>query len=147
MNIAKRTKLGDRPEYNDIISIEMEQHASFRNRPIADLSTDEGWMMIKFKFDQMFACLSTSEKVEHWAMFRDFLHKVLNIRREFIVTISDLESLSDHRFTMRAGGQNLRARQLSEIRMICKMLGIITLHDVDNFDLDADKLLSLLDYV
>ena len=66
-------------------------------------------MMKRFEYDQMFSCLSSKEKVENWTMFRDSIRKVVNIRREFTSTISTVESCSDHRMTLRAGGQDLRA--------------------------------------
>ena len=74
-------------------------------------------------------------------MFRDSLNKVLNVRLEFFMTITGVESRSDHEFTLRGGGQNLRARQLSEIRNICRKLSISTIHDQDNLTLEPSKVL------
>ena len=76
-------------------------------------------------------------------MFRDSLNKVLNVRLEFLMTITGVESRSDYQFTLRGGGQNLRARQLSEIRNICRKLSISSLHDQDNLTIEPGKVLCV----
>ena len=73
-------------------------------------------------------------------MFRDSRGKVINIKREFKMSVTNLESFSNYKYTLRAGRQDLRARQLSEIRNICRFLGISTLHGNQKLMLDEDKL-------
>ena len=147
MNDVTRTKLGDRPEYIDIPPITSEKYAILSSEPNSMLGTEEKYMMKRFEYDQMFSCLSTEERAKNWTMFRDSISKVLNVRREFTSTISTVESFSNHRMTLRAGGQDLRARQLSEIRAICRKLSISTLHDVDKRTVEPEKLQSVKRYV
>ena len=103
-------------------------------------------MMMKYDFDHMFNCLAKDEKIKHWPMFRDSLAKVMNVQREFRNAITTIESLSNYRLTLRAGGQNLRARQLSEIRIICRNLGVSCLHD-HMCEIDVAKLCNVKRYI
>ena len=52
----------------------------------------------------------------------------MNVEREFKTAIAQLERYSKNNKTLRGGGQDLRSRQLSEIRTICRLLGISTIH-------------------
>lgn len=103
--------------------------------------------MQKFQYNQLFKVLSEHEKIEYWVLFRDSKRKVFNVRREFQMLVSEIESFSNFRWTIRSEGQDLRARQLSEIRAICKLLRVTTLHAQNNFKIIEDDLRRANDYV
>ena len=107
------------------------------------LSSEETFQKKKYEFDCMFTCISLDERKKHWVIYKDYTGKVLNIFCEFHTAISNIENLSNNKVTLRAGGQNLRSRQLSEIRTIYKMLGIDSLHAAAKVPLD-DHLVSLV---
>ena len=141
-----RTKIGDRPEYADIALISSQDYALLATEADALLSTEQTWMMKKYEYSVMLSCLSSTEKSHFWSMFRDNLRKVLNIKREFQDKVMTVENLSNYRMTLRAGGQDLRARQLSEIRVICNFLGLSTLHEVDKLEISAGCLTNVKQY-
>lgn len=58
-----------------------------------------------------------------------------------------MESLSNFKYTFRAGGQDLRARQLSEIRIICRILKVSSLHGNEGCSLDKRDLQQAKWYV
>ena len=49
-----------------------------------------------------------------------------------------MERYSEKKLTLRGGGQDLRARQLFEIRKICRLLGITTIHGNHNHILNEN---------
>ena len=87
------------------------------------------------------------ERRDHWILYRDSRGKVLNVKREFSSTVANVESFSDGKWTIRGGGQDLRSRQLSEVRMLSSILGVATFHGSNNFILDEEKLKEVKDYV
>lgn len=103
--------------------------------------------MRKFEYNAMFSKISEAEKGNHWEIFQDCRRKVLNIQKEFEVQVSDLESLSYNRWTIRAGGQNLRSRQLSEIRTLCALLNKSNLHGNNGLVLDETNLQNAKSYI
>ena len=54
--------------------------------------------------------------------------KVNNVRREFEIKVSIMEEKSNNKLTYRAGGQDLKSKQLSLIRQIYRSLNVETLH-------------------
>ena len=103
--------------------------------------------MQKFEYDGLFELISKQERADYWVLFRDSKRKVLNVEREFSIKISKLEAFSAHKYTIRGGGQNLRSRQLSEIRHVCRLLGVSSLHGQNNLILDTERLEQVKDYV
>ena len=103
--------------------------------------------MMRFDYDRMYNCLDRNEKNEYQPMFRDSLSKVMNVQRKFKNAITIVESLSNYRLTLRAEGQNLRSSQLSEIRVICRNLGVSCLHDTNKCEIDGAKLCNVKLYV
>ena len=122
--LVARPVIGSRPDFKDIAIIDGDQYAILSRLPDAAVSTDEFWKMRKYEYCGLFVNLSDAEKVNHWELYRDYRQKVFNIQRQCSIQVSDIESLSDHRWTIRGGGQDLRSRQLSEIRTICRILRI-----------------------
>ena len=80
-------------------------------------------------------------------IFRDSRRRVLNIQKEFATQVSHLESLSNYRWTLRAGGQDLRSRQLSEVRTICRILQLSSLHGDDGLILRETLFQEAKEYV
>ena len=61
--------------------------------------------------------------------------------------VSQVETLSANKMTMRGGGQDLRSRQLSEVRKICSLLAITTFHGSNNCILNEENLENAKNYV
>ena len=87
------------------------------------------------------------ERRDHWTLYRDSRGKMLNVERAFSSTVAYVESFSNGKWTIRGGGQDLRSRQLSEVRKPLSILGVATFHGSNNFILDEEKLKEAKDYV
>jgi len=61
--------------------------------------------------------------------------------------VSELQSLSYIKWTIRAGDQNLRSRQLPEVRTIAGLLKISSLEGNDGLVLNATKIQNAMRYV
>ena len=146
-NLVTRSLLGTRPDYNSITLITVERYALLSRSPVAAVTTEEYWEMRKFEYYGIFANIPDIEKADHWVTFRDSRQRVLNIQKEFATQISHLESLSNYKWTLRAGGQDLRSRQLSEIRTICRILKLSTLHGNHGLILGETLLQEAKEYV
>lgn len=144
---VERPNIGVRPEYLSVHTIDATRYAYLSRMPEATLTSDHYWEMQKFQYNQLFKVLSDREKIQNWHLFRDSKRKVLNIKREFQMLVSEIESFSNFRWTIRSEGQDLRARQLSEIRAICKLLRVTTLHAENNYKINGDDLQRANDYV
>ena len=143
----ERPKIGLRPEYLEIQSININRYTYLSTIPDAARTSEDYWEMQRYEYDQLFQALNESEKTEHWVIFRDSKKKVLNDEREFKSLVSKIESFANYKWTIRSGGQDLRARQLSEIRLICKHLRIKTLHSSNMKKVSDIDLQKAKDYV
>ena len=103
--------------------------------------------MKRYEYERLFETLSEGEKVENWRLFRDNRGKVNNTQREFHTEVRRYEEFSNHKWTMRTGGQDLRSKQLSVIRIICAILEIDTIHGNHKLVLSEDSVKKVKDYV
>ena len=77
-------------------------------------------------------------------MWRDEQWKVNNICRDFVEL---LEKTFSGKWTLRAGGQILKSKQLSIIREICLSLEILTLHGSHKVFIGHDLVNNTIDFV
>ena len=126
---VERPQIGVKPDYSDVKSIDVKRYFDLTKLPDAVLTTANFWEIRKFQYDLLFTILSESEKSEHWKLYRDNKRKVLNVESEFRMLVTTIESFSNFRWTIRGGGQDLRAKQLAEIRLIFGLLEVNTLHN------------------
>ena len=102
--------------------------------------------MRKYEYIQLFSTSLENDLEKYWYLWRDKRAKVINVQREFGMTVETLESYSYYKYTIRGGGIDMRSRQLSEIRTICRLLGITTLHGSNKKKLSVEQLDKAKDY-
>ena len=95
----------------------------------------------------MFLYLNEDELATNWHMWRDEERKVHNVLREFGNSVYLVENKLEGKWTLRAGGQIMRSKQLSIIREICYKLELITLHGSHMKKLNGELLEIALDMV
>lgn len=95
----------------------------------------------------MFLYLNEDELAANWHMWRDEQHKLHNVAREFGSSVKLVENKLDGKWTLRAGEQIMRSKQLSIIREICFKLELLTLHGSHMKKLSSELLEIGLDMV
>ena len=143
--IGRRTKIGELPEYSEIEDINKERYDFLSGM---NTTTDEFFQQLqKYRYKDTFRHLDYEGLITHWKMQRDQLNKVNNVKREFGIPVRELENKSNHKQTLRAGGQNMRSKQLEIIRQICSNLQVSTLHGNDQHVLQEDLFQTTLEQV